>query len=183
MNSACSSTLNVLSNISLLCSLFILGLGFIMAQFRIGLIFFSTCRVRQAQKSLKSAYRILSKLSPSKTQNYLVSVPPPLTHLHGMSCHSWAGSWPSVAPFCSTPEASLRYRFPVIHVLISLVHIVRQTAQTQVAGPIASAHLSELFKLPRARGAYNLFLLRERNGWSGSSHCRSDRHLDWTKKM
>lgn len=113
----------------------------------------------------------------SKTQSYLVSLP----HLLGRSCHSWASCWPAVAPLCTAPRASLRYPLSVIRALISSVHTVRRTAQTQVAAPIASTHLSKLFKLPRARGAHNLFSLRERNGWSGSSHCRSDSHLDWTK--
>lgn len=105
------------------------------------------------------------KTQPIKKQTYLVSLP----HLLDRSCHSRAGSWPQVAPLYSALQASPRYLLSVIRVLISLVHTVRRTAQTQVAGFIASTHLSELFKLPRARGAYNLFQLRERNGWSGKA--------------
>ena len=153
-------------DIFLIYSPFVRGLGFVMAQFRIAFVFLSTSSIRYGRKTSKNPSLSYSlKTQPIKKQTYLVSLP----HLLDRSCHSQAGSWPQVAPLYSAPQASPRYLLSVIRVLISSVHTVRPTTQTQVAGFIASTHLSELFKLPRARGAYNLFQLRERNGWSGKA--------------
>lgn len=120
-NTQSISTSDLFSDISVICSHSILNLDLLWHMLGLGSFSFQRVESDRGIKPSNPDLSIFTKLNLSKNQTYLVSLP----HLLGMSCHSWAGSWPWVAPLCSALQASLRYFLSVIHILISSLHTVR----------------------------------------------------------